>query len=306
MKKIVVVAVFLFAVAVTGIFGQTDVGLLNTRKYSEYFGFRDGVIKPDDQNYIWQAPRADRMLFRELGNSPSDIDTPLEFALLSYYSQPVIKIRPVQADAILPAGNPSLANKKLGEALLRDKKILAFLGDTEAAERHDRELNRITARGDVSRAEIEAFQRSGMRKLISDIVDEEFSKPSTNGVDPVAVYADWQRRGLVRDSSGRAVNGIDLIKTTLTDFFLDPNQETYVRLRGMRAEIFLRGGSSGDPLYDAVNVVWGRIIVALSSELTDRIRSEFTSTRVAADFAAQVTDPTFRIFRITYGVGGGK
>jgi hypothetical protein len=44
------------------------------------------------------------------------IDTPLEFALLSYYAQPVINIRPPEAAALLPADNPRLFGQKLGVA----------------------------------------------------------------------------------------------------------------------------------------------------------------------------------------------
>jgi hypothetical protein len=115
MKKTIAVAVFLFAVAVIGIFGQT-VGLLDTKRYAEYFGFKNGKIDPDD-NYIYGAPRAERIgEISNLEGKERVIDTPLELALFSYYAASRIDVRPPEADAILPANNPKLADTKLGGA----------------------------------------------------------------------------------------------------------------------------------------------------------------------------------------------
>ncbi|MDR0447463.1 MAG: hypothetical protein LBH07_02220, partial [Treponema sp.] len=48
--------------------------------------------------------------------------------------------------------------------------------NTAAVNRHEAVLKYITDRKNVTRAEVEAFYRNGIRALISDIVDEEFNK----------------------------------------------------------------------------------------------------------------------------------
>jgi hypothetical protein len=299
MKKIVVVAVFLFAVAVSGIFGQTmsDV-MLNLRTYSSIFLSPNGNLS---RTYSRAARTEDYNRIAALGGNQADIDTALEIAVLSS-AVGVIQIRPLEANNML--GTQRQADLKIGASVFQEIQILRFLGNTDAVDRHKDELGIIISRKNVTEEEIEAYYRNGIRRLVSDIVDEEFGKPSTNGVNPVAVYADWQRRGLVRDSSGRAVNGIDLIKTTLTDFFLNPNQENYVRVRGICARVSHRGET--DPLYSTVEMALGNTIYALSTELSGKLRGEFISERAVANFTALPNDPTFRIFEITYGVGGGK
>jgi len=99
------------------------------------------------------------------------VDTPLEFALLSYYSQPVLNIRPPEANAILPANNPKLADTKLGAAVFQELQVLRFLGDTAAVNRHEEVLRFITGRGNVTRAEVEAFYRNNIGALISPTYD---------------------------------------------------------------------------------------------------------------------------------------
>jgi hypothetical protein len=99
-------------------------------------------------------------------------------ALFSYYATSRINIRPVQADAILPANNPKLADQKLGAAVFQEIQILRFLGNTAAVGRHEGVLKFITDRGNATRAEVEAFYRANVRDLIAGVVDEEFNKIS--------------------------------------------------------------------------------------------------------------------------------
>ncbi|MDR0447065.1 MAG: hypothetical protein LBH07_00180, partial [Treponema sp.] len=118
MKKIIA-AFFVFAVLAPETFAQTDNSLLNLNNYAEIFGFQRGVVDPTSE-YIFSAPRVERRNFSHLDGDDVQIDTPLEFALLSYYSQPVLNIRPAQADAILPKNNPKLADQKLGAAVFQE------------------------------------------------------------------------------------------------------------------------------------------------------------------------------------------
>ena len=123
---------------------------------------------------MWTSATSDYDRFAKLAGREYEIDTPLEFALLSYYSQPVLNIRPVEADAILPKNNPKLADTKLGAAVFQEIQILRFLGNTAAVGRHEGVLKFITDRKNVTRADIEKYYRDNIRGLVSEIVDEEF------------------------------------------------------------------------------------------------------------------------------------
>jgi len=117
-------------------------------------------------------------MFCGLEGNDYSLDTYLEFALASYYSPAVVQIRPPEADTILPANNPKLADQKLGAILYQEIQVLRFLADTNAVGRYEGMLRFITGRGNVTRAEVEAYYRSGIRALISEIVDGEFNKVS--------------------------------------------------------------------------------------------------------------------------------
>jgi len=265
-KMIVLVFIGLVVAVPPGTFAQvsmSDISLLNPSRYISIFGFKNGAVDSNDQNYIWKAPRADRVLFRDLGGE-SAIDTPLEFALLSYYSQPVIKIRPVEADTILPANDPKLADKKLGAAVIQDLQILRFLGNTAAVGRYEGMLKFITDRGNVTRAEIETFYHDGIRKLVSDIVDEEFKK-ERNGWVPYNVYV---------NSGNREV--IDGIKDIITSFFLNPNADTYAAVLTV-SKHFLGQYSSGFAFAGHVDRAYTAVIAELSSALWGKVDSDLSN-----------------------------
>jgi hypothetical protein len=294
MKKIIA-ALALLCVFAVGVFGQ----MINTIQYAETFGFRNGQISHTSE-YVMSATRADRRNFADLAGNEVQIDTPLEFALLSYYSQPVITMRPVEADEILPANNPRQADLKLGAAVFQEIQILCFLGNTAAEGRHRGILKFITDRRNVTEAEVEAYYRNNIRGLVSQIVDEEFGKAGQDGIVPAQVYADWERQGIVR-VNGKAVNGIELIKQVLGDFFLNPTETNYIRVRGIIARIL---AGTGSPFLYAFDSAWANVITSISPELHSKLRSEFPRVENTYTHARQPNDPAFRIFEIPYAVGG--
>lgn len=277
---------------------MSDVSLLNVNRYFPLFSIkkREEIV---DTEYAWSAPTEDISRFGGLCGDLDLIDTPLEFALLSYYSRPIINNRPVQANAVLPANNPKLADLKLGAAVFQDMQILRFLGNTAAVGRHEGMLKFITDRGNATRAEVECFYRRGISALVSEIVDEEFNKSGQDGIIPARVYADWERQGRVKDSSGKAVNGIALIKETLTNFFLNPTETNYVRVRGIIARI-LADESVHNRFGATVETAWTNTITSLSPELQSRLMRDFNRAADTYAAARQPNDPAFRIFEIPY------
>jgi hypothetical protein len=167
------------AVAQEGAGSMGDVSMLNVNSYNASFGnykVKNGSLAIRDIRYIDLPSDDDWYKFSVLGGDQEEVDTELEFALLSYYSQPVINIRPVAADAILPKANPVLSDKKLGAAVLKEMRDLQFAGQlsTDARGRYEGMLTFITDRGNVRRADIENFLREGIAALAT----EQFNKIS--------------------------------------------------------------------------------------------------------------------------------
>jgi len=152
---------------------------------NDYFKhFSDGVQPDPDKERIARTyyrhvdGKDEFAQFAQLEGNQNRIDTAVEWLLASYYSVNVRNIRPPEADAILPANNPKLADKKLGAAVMQDLQILRFLGNTAAVGRYEGILKFITDRGNVTRAEVEKYYRDGIRAHISEIIEEQFNKIS--------------------------------------------------------------------------------------------------------------------------------
>jgi len=161
-------------VAAAGAFGQSDVGSISVKKYSSYLTNEVGRVA---DKYVTAASDRDLERIAALSGDPEDLDTALEIALLSGCAG-VVDVRPVKANEML--GTPKQADLKFGFWVFQEIQILRFLGNTAAVGRHEGELKIITDRGRVTRAEVEAYYRSGIRGLIAEIVDEEFNKVSFN------------------------------------------------------------------------------------------------------------------------------
>jgi hypothetical protein len=109
-------------------------------------------------------------------------------------------------------GTHKQAELKRGAKVFQEIQILHFLGNTNAEGRYKGELKFITDRKNVTEDEVEAFQRSGMRKLVSDIVDEQAARLAQEGE---------------RIPSASALTRI---KDSITSFMLTPNSSTYANL----------------------------------------------------------------------------
>ena len=237
MKKILPLAVFLFVILAPQTFGQTDT-MLNLRSYSQLFHNANGNIAP---RYNRAATDEDYDRIKALGGSPTDIDTPLEIALLSNAAG-VIDIRPAEASQML--GTPRQADLKLGAAVFQEMQVFRFLGDTAAAGRHEAMLQFITGRGNATRAEVEAFYRNGVRALVSDMVDEQI--------------ASFRSRGQQIYLNASAMSDI---KGAITEFMLAPSVTTY---RNLLSAYRRNAGDGAMVLGFTMSQINGEVSLALS------------------------------------------
>jgi hypothetical protein len=186
MKKIAVI-IFLFAVAVTDIFGGEVTSRRLPSNLNNYIKtFSDGVkpeankerIARDYYVYAQGNYRNEVAQFASLDEDLNRVDTAIEWLYTSYYHIAVRDIRPAEADTILPADNPRLVDLELGAVTMQEIKINRFLGNTAAEGRYRGGLKFITDRKNVTEAEVEAHYRDYIRGLIAEIVDEEFNEIS--------------------------------------------------------------------------------------------------------------------------------
>jgi hypothetical protein len=346
----------------------TDTGALimfNIKSYVSYFGFNSKDITSVDE-YVFSAPRAERRNFSNLAGDDVQIDTPLEFALLSYYSQPIINIRPIEADAILPANNPRAAGLKLGAAVLKELTELKFLDPNNRAAigRYEGMLQFISGRNGVSGAEIESYYRQGIGALIAAEVDAQFNKvsfllenysansrfsynailtrdaqnqyvlsyerPSVESDDkklsatslealssamsrssdftpsaidivcfqaaliPAVVYAEWKTKGVAN-----GVDALNLIKETITNFYMNPTKENWSAITGIDARYWLNDGHRFNTFGFAASEAFYRTLDALSPVIAKRMSDEVSKN--ARTLALVPNDPRFNVFSIPYG-----
>jgi hypothetical protein len=286
-------AALLFVCAAVSLAAQevsSGAALLNLNSYASYFGFADGKIKITSR-YITSAPIGDSEKFGALG-SHAPVDTPLEFALLSYYSQPVVNIRPAEADRILPANDPTLSGKKLGAAVLKELTELKSLdpSNTAAIGRYEGMIKFISDKNGVSRAEIESYYRQGMRPFITEVVTEKLNE-SRNGYVPAEVYAQWKKIG--------AGDAQALLVDAITRFYLEPSQANFrglVEIYARQYELIL----NGDLFAGTGRDTFRTILHTLSTPLEDKV----VLTGLGLNVEVASLDPRYSVFSTPYG--GGK
>jgi hypothetical protein len=147
----------------------------------------------------------------------------------------------------------------------------------------------------VTREEIEKYYHDGTRKLVSDIVDEEFSKTGRDGIMPAQVYATWKDKGVAQ-----GVDTMALIKETLTNFFLDSTQSNYERVCGISARYWVTADSMSLSANDALT---NTIRTLNGDPLINKLVTEITPGRVEA-LAKIPTDQRFNVFSVPYSIGG--
>jgi hypothetical protein len=118
--------------------------------------------------------------YASLQGGAENFDAALEVALYTFYyvfsKNAAYSVSP-EAEAILPRNNPKLVDRQLGALVYKEMTVTRFLGNTAAA-KWEAVLQTITGRGNVSRAEIEAYYRQNVGSLIAAVVDEEYNKRS--------------------------------------------------------------------------------------------------------------------------------
>jgi hypothetical protein len=150
---------------------------LNLSRYASYLGFQNGKVDFDsaaNNKYLWPASDSDLLQYGGLAGTEIP-DTPLEIALLSYYSPEIVSIRPQGAVDELPA-NSHASEIKLAAAVWQELQAVKFLDpqNRDRIGRYEGMLRFISQRHNITQAEI----NSAARASIAAAVREEFNKIS--------------------------------------------------------------------------------------------------------------------------------
>jgi hypothetical protein len=278
MKKILAVVVFLFAVAVTDTFGQT---VVSPRTFATYYGFKNGNIDFENE-YTLDLEDKDDKVFGSIEGNLGIIDTAKEWFLAMACGTSQIKVTDVsmaaKIEAVLPSKDKQKRGLQAGFVVYQDLVIAKFLGNTDARSKYEGWLKFICDNNGVKPEEVEAFYRNGIRKLVSDIVDEEFKK-TRGGYVPYNVYVNNGHREIIEG-----------IKDIITAFYLNPNTNTYTSVQ-ISLLHFLdqmkRGFSFAGYVFDA----YADTIRELTPALMDKINID--GNNVATSASVQ-NDPTVK------------
>jgi hypothetical protein len=267
---------------------MSGVNLLDVNKYFSYFSIKkkEDIV---DSEYVWSVPTEDETRFGKVGGDLDLVDTPLEFALLSYYSQPVVNIRPIDAKNMLPANNPRVAGLKLGSAVLKELAEIKFFdpNNRDAVGRYEGMLKFISDKNGVTRVEIEGYLKQG----IAAEVDKHFNAKYGNFI-PAVVYGELKGRG--------EPDALALVTNAVAGFFIDPNRTTYATLTGIEARYWLNGSLDRQTFNFAADNAFYGLLNALSPVLAKRVSDDVS--RNAAALARVPNDPQYNIFSNPPGI----
>jgi hypothetical protein len=275
-------AVAAFAQQGTGGGAVADVSVLNVNNYVSYFGAKRTGSRSNTLSipikYTEQVSDDDFYKFSNLSGDLEDVDTELEFALLSYYSQPVVNIRPVDAQTMLPARNKTSEIQLAAWAAI-ELAVLRFTNPgSPSIGKYEGILHFIKGRqtestsDDITQNEINA----AVQQIVAATVDAEFKKPR-GGYVPYDVYV---------NSGHKAV--IDAIKNILAQFFLNPNNDTYVAVWVVYNH-YLDQMRHGFNFAQYACDAFGQTLVSLSPELARKVDADSLTVSAAVN-----ADPNVR------------
>ena len=175
-KRFLIVAVLIVSVSVSQLFSQA---FLNANKYFAVFPLKAGE-NLSNNSFIWMADQENYALFAGLSGREDLIDSPLEFALLSFYSPSIIGKRPAGANTILPANNVRSAALKLGAAVFKELVDINYFSpeNSDLIENYENMLEFISAKNSLTRQQIEQYYRANVKSFITELVNDEFNRVS--------------------------------------------------------------------------------------------------------------------------------
>jgi tetratricopeptide (TPR) repeat protein len=265
MKKVIAVAVFLFAVVVSGTFGQTTADEW-FKKAGEYFNSGDyanaitaysEAIKRDSTNLdayyfrsfaYYQIKNYDAAIAdcNTVINGAPNFPTVYVARGDSYGAKGIYHKAASDYRTGLEKGydingsgftidKSSKADMWFCGAMYMEIAINRFLGKSDVVTKYENWLKTVCDKTNVTRAEVEAFYRNGIRSLISEAVDEEAAKRQPTNPTTIAE-----------------------IKQIITDFFLNPTRENHNVLH-QKERVYAstdgqRGVNAASVLIMAINV----------------------------------------------------
>jgi hypothetical protein len=170
-----------------------------------------------------------------------------------------------------------------------DMQVAKFLGSDPAP--YATALKFITDRGRVAEADIKDFMVQG----ISAEVDKHFNVKHGNFV-PGVVYGELKKAG--------EPDALVLVKNAVTDFFIDPNRNTYAALTGIEARYWLNGSLNRQTFNFAADNAFYGLLNALSPILAKRVEGDVS--RNATALARVPNDSRYNIFSDPPGIDGGS
>jgi WD40 repeat protein len=152
--------------------------------------------------------------------------------------------------------------------------------------------------GMPKKKEIRVFSGSSLDDLIKKMQESKNFKEQSytylraqTALIPAVVYANWKAKGV---ASG--VDGMALIKETITNFYLNPNSNTYNILRGIYSRYFIMTIVEKDSFASIASSSYVSVLYDLNAGLSHKVVSENRSEMASA----LNSDNRYRIFSTPY------
>jgi hypothetical protein len=324
MKKILLVAVFLFGIAASGAFGQSTEDEW-FKKAGEYFNSGDyaNAVTAYGETIKRNSSNLDAYLFRsfayyQIKNYDAAIadcnavikgapDFPNVYVVRgdAYGAKGIYHKAAADYQTGLAKGydpgrfavdKSSKADMWFCGAMYMEIAVNRFLGKSDVVTKYENWLKTACDKNSVSRAEVETFYRQNIGGLIAEVVDKYYGERGMYDITPSAVYAEWKRSGL-----SHGMDGLQIVKDKLAAFYLSPMPENFAALRGIFASC-RETARKGDPLaYEAGNA-FSHTLEELSKQLWGAVIDD-TRTASAAIAAAGSAGRDLSIFSIRYTTG---
>jgi tetratricopeptide (TPR) repeat protein len=170
-------------------------------------------------------------------------------------------------------------------AMFMEITVNRFLGKPDVVAKYENWLKTVCDKNKLTRVEVEVFYRQNIGTLIAATVDAEFNTKHGNFV-PAEVYGELKKAG--------EPDALALVKNAVTNFFINPNRDTYAALTGIHARYWLNGGLNRQSFGYSGRESFYRVLEALSPAIAEHVSDDVSQNATA--LARIPNDRQYNIF----------
>ena len=214
-KYIFIIILCVVGITISCVQTQTEKGMLDLDEYLISLGIEENsIFFMSSIDFEWRKKfngkysQEEANFFGSLTKQENILDSKLEYALISYYSNDIANSRPFEANVILPIEDQKLADLRLASRVYMEMVVLSTDSQLNRTlvPKYNNMISYICNRGNISLDDILLFCKNNIEEYIDHIIN--------------SIY-------IINEMNKDDIKVLNDTKKVLVRFYLNPNRNTF-------------------------------------------------------------------------------